>query len=255
MRLFGVEQLEVEIAGNLVCRDLSFELTAGMIVGILGANGAGKTTLLHTLAGLRQPVNGTINLREGNIENYSARKRAREIGVLFQDQQDPLHANVMQTALAGRHPHLPRFSLEQQRDYDITREALRETGLEDKSEVPVTHLSGGEHKRLGMATLLTQSPHVYLLDEPNSHLDLHYQITLLDILTAHLHECGGIAIMVLHDVNLLLRFCDQALLLFGNGEFRFGRADTTINTKSLTRLYAHPMREVADGSGRIFVPA
>ncbi len=250
----GSRKLHVEIGGIEVCRDLDLDVAAGDIVAVLGANGIGKTTLLHTLAGLRAPDAGDVLLEGAPIENFSPRRRAQRLGVVFQDHQDPLHASVLQTVLSGRHPFLPAFRGESDDDMAIALDALRRTGLDDKRDLPVSILSGGERKRVALAALLTQQPTVCLLDEPNTHLDLHYQVSSLDLVATHVAASGGSAVMVLHDVNLALRFCHTALLLFGGGDTLYGSVDEVIDADNLSRLYRHPMREFRDGKARCFVP-
>lgn len=251
----GCRELTVTIGDIRICRGLDLDVDAGDIVAILGANGIGKTTLLHTLAGLRAPDGGRVLLDDAPIEAFSPRRRAQRLGVVFQDHQDPLHASVLQTVLSGRHPFLPAFRGESEDDRAIAGNALRRTGLDDKKNLPVSILSGGERKRVALAALLTQRPAVCLLDEPNTHLDLHYQVSSLQLVREHVEDVGGCAVMVLHDVNLALRFCRTALLLFGHGDTLYGPVADVIDTERLSRLYRHPMREFRDGEARCFVPA
>ncbi|KAA3625245.1 MAG: ABC transporter ATP-binding protein [Proteobacteria bacterium] len=254
MTLLGSSELDVDIAGIDVCRNRDLDIAAGDVVAILGANGIGKTTLLHTLAGLRAPSAGHVILDTLPLSGYAPRERARRLGVLFQDHQDPLYASVLQTVLAGRHPFLPAFRPESETDLEIAHDALRRTGMLDKRDMPVSVLSGGERKRVALASLLAQRPLVCLLDEPNTHLDLHHQISLLELVTDQVIQGGGCAVMVLHDVNLALRFCRSALLLFGDGDTLYGSTDDVIDSANLTRLYQHPMRAFTDGDSRCFVP-
>ncbi len=255
MSLLGTRSLTVEVGGNTVCRGLDLTVMPGDIVAILGANGIGKTTLLHTLAGLREAAGGEVLLDGEPLRLLSPRRRAKRLGVVFQDHEDPLHANVLQTVLSGRHPHLAPFRGESAEDRDIAMEALRRTGLEDRARSPLDILSGGERKRVALAALLAQRPAVCLLDEPNTHLDLHHQVSALSLVCEHVADCRGSAVMVLHDVNLALRFCRSALLLFGGGDTVHGPVDEVLDSRVLGRLYGHPMREFRDGEARCFVPA
>lgn len=246
--------LHVTVGGIEVCRDLDLVVERGDIIAILGANGAGKTTLLHTLAGLRKPDAGRVALLGRRLDDWTPRERAQRLGIVFQDHQDPLHASVMQSVLAGRHPFLAPWRGETAEDVDIATGALEQTGMLAKRALPVSVLSGGERKRVALASLLAQRPTVCLLDEPNTHLDLHHQVSTLDVVVRHVVEQGGCAVMVLHDVNLALRFCGRALLLFGAGETLHGPADEVLTSENLGRLYRHPMREFRDGQSRCFIP-
>ncbi len=246
--------LTVQIAATRVCERLSLHVRAGQRWGMLGANGVGKTTLLHTLAGLRAPLAGQVLLGGQPLVGIGARARARQIGVLFQGGDDPFPASVEETALIGRHPHLPALARESDEDRRIAREALAVVDLGALAGRSVTTLSGGERQRLAIATLLTQAPRLWLLDEPTNHLDLRHQITLLEHLTARIVDEGGALLMTLHEVNLAARFCDHLLLLFGTGETLAGPADEILDAANLERLYGHPVRTLSDARGRVYVP-
>src|SRR6266581_1703244 len=185
--LLAARGLTVTIAGHRVCSDLELAVKPGECWAILGRNGAGKTTLLHTLAGLRAAGAGVIELDGRPLAALAPRDVARLRGVLPQDDSDAFPATVLETVLVGRHPHLSRWQWEGADDIRIAREAL--------------------------VALLAQQPRLFLLDEPSSHLDLSHQIGLLDRLVSTVRADGRALVMVVHDVNLALRYCDQALLL------------------------------------------
>ena len=236
--------LNVRIGEQQICRDANFKFQAGECWGILGINGAGKTTLLHTLAGLRSPESGQISLRGDLLQHMSRRTIARHLGLMPQDTPDPFPATVLDTALIGRHPHLSRWQWESSQDIEQTQAILEQVDLRGFEQRQVTTLSGGERRRLALATLLVQAPAMLLLDEPTNHLDLHHQHKLLRLLRDQADN-GASIVMVLHDINHVVRYCDHVLLLFGNGEISQGRQDAILNAEVLTRLYDHPVIEVA----------
>ena len=248
--LLETRNLDVTIAGKQVCRGLGLIIEAGQCWGLLGGNGVGKTTLLHTLAGLRTPTHGTVLLEGKPLSGLSRREVACRVGVLFQAAEDAFPATVLETALIGRHPHLERWRWETPQDLTLARSALHRVGLDGMEGRMITTLSGGERQRLALATVLTQNPVLYLLDEPANHLDLHHQITLLELLTRPARENGTALVMVLHDVNLAARFCDHLLLLFGAGETLQGPTDQVLNETHLQRLYGHPIATVSGPDGR-----
>ena len=254
MSVLESRALDVAVGGRTVVRDLSFSLTAGERLVILGRNGAGKTTLLHTLAGLRNATAGTVDLCGVPLTTRPVREVARLRGLLLQQQMDAFPATVMETALIGRHPWLDRWAWESQKDEAIAREALAAVGLRDFAARDVHTLSGGERQRLAIATLLTQSPQLALLDEPLAHLDLNHQVAVLDLFSRRARESGLAVAMVLHDVNLALRHADRALLLFGDGTQREGPVAEVMQADLLSQLYGHRLREILDGGQRYFVP-
>lgn len=254
--LLIAQDLDVALGGRVLVQGLSCQLAAGEILAILGRNGVGKSTLLHTLAGLRLPTAGRLALCGLPYAEHPPRAAARLRGLLTQSQVDAFPATVLETALIGRHPHLGRWAWEDANDARIARAALAATGLAELEQRAVHTLSGGERQRLAFATLLTQQPQLYLLDEPLAHLDLSHQVAVLEQCAARARAEGAGFIIVLHDPNLALRYCTRALLLHGDGRWHEGPVDSTLTAARLSALYDHPLRELneADGS-RHFVNA
>ena len=251
--LLEARGLGVRIAGKPVCRGLDFAAAAGDCIGILGANGVGKTTLLHTLAGLRPPETGAVSLGGEAIAALPRRRVARRLGLLMQQPEDSLPATVLETALIGRHPHLDFWRWESHADVAIARRALKNVGLDGLEQRAQTALSGGERRRLDIATVLTQDPQVFLLDEPAHQLDLQHQMGLLGLLRRLTAEQGRAVVMSLHDINLAARFCSAVLMLFGEGETLFGETALILSAENLTRLYRTPVAALPWEGGRVFV--
>ena len=243
--ILEVRQLDVSIGPHRVCEKLDLQLAAGERLAILGRNGAGKSTLLSVLAGLRRADAGGIKLAGRDYDELGLREAARLRGWLGQDRSDPFASTVLETVLTGRHPHLGRWNWESAGDAGIAREALRAMGLADMENRDVQTLSGGERQRAALATLLAQSPRLYLLDEPLAHLDLNHQVATLAHFSSLAREHGAAIVMVLHDPNFALRHGDRALLLYGDGSHAEGPVATVLNEETLSRLYGHPLRRVS----------
>ena len=255
MPCLETKQLAIHIGNVDVCSRLELRVNAGERWSILGRNGAGKTTLLHTLAGLRHPDQGRVLLDGISLMSLSRRKIARHIGVVFQEHQDAFPASVMETVLIGRHPYLGPLQWEDAADYAAARDALRAVGLQGMEERGVATLSGGERRRLGIATLLVQNPQVLLLDEPTNHLDFHHQILVLDLLKKRAEAGDTSLLLVLHDPNLARRYCDHFLLLYEGGETLQGPTEEVLTHSNLERLYGHPLLTVQGPHGTIWLPS
>jgi iron complex transport system ATP-binding protein len=254
MKLLDARGISVEISGHPIIRDISLGIQAGERWGILGANGAGKTTLLHILAGLRLADSGSVSICGQAIQQLTRRQLAQRLGILFQDNEDSFPITVLETVLGGRYPHKPFWSIYNQEDMQQCMEALRLVELENMTHRIVHTLSGGERRRLAIATLIVQSPLIWLLDEPSNHLDLHYQIALLDLLDNEIERKQGGAIMVLHDVNLLTRFCTHALLIIEHDNHYSGIISDVITQESLSQLYRHPVNHIREGDKTFYYP-
>jgi iron complex transport system ATP-binding protein len=254
MTLLETRALEVVIGCNIVCRNLNLAIRTGERWGILGRNGAGKTTLLLTLAGLRPQQSGSITLLQQALSSLTRRQIAQLIGILFQEQTDAFPANALDTVLTGRHPWLGPLQWESEADRAKARSALQAVGLTSVEQRLVTTLSGGERRRLGIATLLTQDPKLLLLDEPTNHLDLHQQIRTLQLLGDLAAEGDRALLLVMHDLNLATRYCNHFLLLFGDGETTQGSAAEVLTRTNLERLYQHPLQPLQGPEGRVWIP-
>ncbi len=243
--LLETRHLKVQIAQQTICTDLNVVLQPGQCWAILGINGAGKTTLLHTLAGLRPAQSGDIFLKQRPLVGYSRREQAQTLGMLFQDIQDPFPSTVMETTLMGRHPYTKSWQWENAEDYRIATEALSHVGLHNLAQRQINTLSGGERQRLAVATLLTQTPRVFLLDEPTNHLDLQYQHHILKLFKRYAEERESIVVMILHDINLATRYCDHAILLYTDKEPECGSSDELLTENNLSRLYNYGIGKIA----------
>lgn len=252
--LLETAALEVAVPGRVLVCGLALTVSPGERLVILGRNGSGKTTLLHTLAGLRAPRAGSLRLCGRGYAEHGPRRAARLRGLMPQQQLDAFPATVLETALIGRHPHLGRWAWEGAADAHLAREALAAVGLAELETRDVQTLSGGERQRLALATLLTQRPQLLFLDEPLAHLDLGQQVAALELLERHTAAHGAAAVMVLHDINLALRWASRALLLHGDGRFELGNATQVLVPAILGPLFGHPLREVAAEGRRYVVP-
>lgn len=243
--------LRIEIGGRMLVDGLDLSIEAGSLVGVLGRNGSGKTTTLHTLAGVRHESIEGVMLDGRPISAWPRREVARRLGLVTQHVDNAFPTTVLEAVVAGRHPHLDFWAWEDGADRDMARDALARVGLAELEERRVDTLSGGERRRVAIATLLCQSPPVCLLDEPTNHLDPAHEQSVM-LLLKQLADSGHGVAASLHDVNSASRYCDRCLLLFGDGEWTAGPTRQVLTEKALARLYDIPMREALLGGERVF---
>lgn len=246
--------LVVCVPGRTLIEGLGVSFRAGSIVAVLGRNGAGKSTLLHVLAGLRAPDAGEVRLLGRPVGGWARREFARQVGLLPQASEDPFPGTALESALVGRHPHLDFWQWEGEEDRSIARRCLADMDLAGLDERDVASLSGGERRRLAVATVLAQEPRCFLLDEPVQQLDPRHELQVLRHFR-RLADAGRTVIMSLHDAGLAARFADEALLLFGDGRWLHGPIAEVLNTGTIEMLYGIAVRELAWDGGRAFVPA
>ena len=247
-------KVSITVPGRTLVHNLDLEIHAGDVLAVLGPNGVGKSLTLHTLAGLKATDGGVVTLDGQSVTELSRQQVATCLALLPQYVEDVFPASVFDTVMIGRHPHIPRFQWETERDRTIAEESLGLVDLGDMPQRDIATLSGGERRRLAIAQVLTQSPNIYLLDEPTNHLDPQHQLDVLRIFRDKASS-GAAVVASLHDINLAARFADRCLLLYGDGRWELDETNAILTEKRLTELYATTMETVAWRSTRLFVAA
>jgi iron complex transport system ATP-binding protein len=247
-------EVTVEVPGRTLVRDLTFGLPAGRMLAVLGRNGAGKSSTLHTFAGLHAPAHGEVSIHDRPLPHWERREFARTLGLLPQLVEDPFPATALEATLVGRHPHLDFWAWEGAADRASARAALAAVDLAGCDDREVTTLSGGERRRLSIATILAQDPRLFVLDEPIHQLDPQHQLEVLRLFR-RMVDAGRTVVVSLHDAGLAARFADDALLLFGDGRWLHGECTQVLNEQSLGELYGVAVRELRWDGGRTFVAA
>ena len=249
---------ELSITKKVICTNLNVTFKPGEFWGIMGINGVGKTTLLQSLIALRDMAhcnkNGRISLDNKDINDYKRLELAQKTGMMLQEYEYNFPSTVLEATLIGRHPFLKHWQIETTQDEQLALDALKKVGLEKFSQRSLNTLSGGEKRRANLATLLTQNPDYYLLDEPVNHLDVRAQLDILSLLRTQFHQAKQCGIMVIHDPNLAYRFCDHILLLFNNGEWLAGESHSILTTKNLSHLYNCPFQKMSNEHDTFFSP-
>lgn len=251
-----IDNLDLRIGDKQLCRSLNLTVKRGQSWAVLGVNGVGKSTLLHHIIGIDHFGGNSVKIDEQALSEFSGNRKqlARKIGLLLQDYEYNFPCTVLESVLIGRHPYKSNWQWENDQDIEIAESALEQVGLIELKHRNMDTLSGGEKRRLNIATLLTQDPDFLLLDEPTNHLDLNAQVSILELLKRHVQQQNKAAIMVMHDANLAKRYCDHVLMLFGNGEWQAGTSKDLINVETLEKLYACSIQAFTHEDETVFLP-
>jgi iron complex transport system ATP-binding protein len=197
---------------TLLC-DVSLHIARGEMVGLLGPNGSGKTTLLRLISGVLQPQQGQVVLEGRTLRQWGRRRVAQRIAVVPQELHMPFDFTVEQMVELGRTPFVNAFwGSRSAQDRLLVRESMQATGVESFATRVFHELSGGERQRVTLAMALAQQPALLLLDEPTAHLDIKYQVEILELAQQLNRERGVTIVAAMHDLNLAARYFPRLLL-------------------------------------------
>ncbi len=210
--VFSLKGVSCAYGKTDVLSNVDLEIHAGSFTGIIGRNGAGKTTLFRLFTGAHRARLGEVRCSGRGIREIPPRERARQCAVVPQTEDMVFPFSVRAMVLLGRAPHVGFMGYETDDDLAAAQRAMENAGVLDFADRLVTDLSGGELHRVLIARALAQEAPILLLDEPNAHLDLHFQVELFELLS-RLHADGRTILCITHDLNLAARYCERLLLL------------------------------------------
>lgn len=224
--------------GNLdVLRGVDLVVRRGEMVGIIGPNGSGKSTLLKGICRLLRPKTGRVSIAGQDIGQLRRDELARLVAVVPQTPNLPDTFTAFEVVLMGRTPHLGRFRFEGYRDFEIAWRAMGITRTQSLAERTMDQLSGGQKQLLTIARALAQEPRLILLDEPTAHLDINFQIEVLDFVRDLCREHGLAAVAVLHDLNLASQYCDRLVLLSDGQVHAEGPPEHVVTEENILDVY------------------
>lgn len=205
--------LTIGYDGNPVVRDVTMAVAQGQIVTLVGPNGSGKSTLLATLAGQLRARAGSVILMGKELGSYEASELARVRSVLLTNRTNTELLTCRDVVELGRYPHTGRLGVLRASDRVAVEEAMRLMAVWDLRDRDYMQLSDGQRQRVLLARAICQEPHVLMLDEPTSYLDVRYQIELLRTLRRLVSERPMAIVMSLHELSLVRQVADWVVCL------------------------------------------
>ncbi|WP_205804809.1 ATP-binding cassette domain-containing protein [Burkholderia sp. Ac-20365] len=247
--LFTLDNVSFEAGGRTLLKPLSLTLAKQRVYGLIGHNGSGKSTLVKLLARQQRPAGGVIEFVGKPLEQWESRAFAREVAYLPQQLPAADGMTVRELVALGRYPWhgaLGRFSRD---DAQKVLEAMEQTDVLRFTDRAVDSLSGGERQRVWLAMLIAQDSDCLLLDEPISALDIAHQIEVLTLVRRLSEERGIGVVVVLHDINMAVRFCDELIALKGGSLLAHGPSAELMRAETLSAIYGIPMGTVTHPDG------
>lgn len=237
-------------AGKTVIDGISFSVSSGEILCLLGPNGVGKTTLFKTILGFLKLYGGVITADGQDIARWSRKKYARTIGYVPQNHTPPFAFSVIDVVLMGRTAHLGAVSSPSGADREIAEGALESLGISALRDRTYTELSGGERQMVLIARALAQQPEILIMDEPTSNLDFGNQMLVLGQIKKLADQ--GIGIVMTSHVPDHAFLCSSRVALLKHNSFDIGPPEEIVTEASLKAVYGVTVKitatPMADGS-------
>lgn len=216
---------------------LSARIESGSVTSIIGPNGCGKSTLVKLASGLLRPASGRVEVKGRDTGSLSARERARELAVLAQSSRVP-PVSVEALVALGRHPHTGMGGRLGPRDRERVEAALERAGVARFRDHDVRKLSGGERQRAFVAMTLAQDTDLIVLDEPTTYLDINACHDLMALVRDLNRRDGKTVAMVIHDLDLALRYSDRLVVMERGRVTAEGSAEEVLAAGAIERAFS-----------------
>ncbi|PJI93297.1 ABC transporter ATP-binding protein [Luteimicrobium subarcticum] len=223
--------------GRVVVDGLGIAVEPGAVTSIVGPNACGKSTLLRGLSRLLAPQSGAVLLDGQDVATLGTRRVATVLGLLPQTPTAPDGITVADLVGRGRYPHqgwLRRWTTE---DDEAVAEAMEATSVAELATRPLAELSGGQRQRVWIAMALAQRTDLLLLDEPTTFLDVAHQIEVLELLSDLNRDRGTTIVMVLHDLNLAVRYSDRLVAMRDGRVVAAGEPDAVVTAELVEEVF------------------
>jgi iron complex transport system ATP-binding protein len=233
----AAENITLGYGGRVIVDGLSVDIEPGLITTVIGPNGCGKSTLLRGLGRLLRPNAGRVLLDGKAIATMKTRDVARIVGMLPQTPVAPEGLTVADLVARGRHPHQSWLRQWSADDETEVAHALAQTGVSELADRTLDELSGGQRQRAWISMALAQGTDILLLDEPTTYLDLAHSLEVLDLVDRLHDDLGRTVVMVLHDLNLAIRYSDRLIVMREGRIVAQGAPSEVIDTELLRTVF------------------
>jgi iron complex transport system ATP-binding protein len=234
--MLGVEHISHSYSWP-VLRDVTFSISAGELLAIIGPNGSGKTTLVKSIVGLVKPDSGRMVLDGRDLREMTRREVAQLIGYVPQESSIRFPLTAMEFVLQGRFAQGRLLGFESDEDLCEARRAMEITETLDFAARLVAELSGGERQRVMMARALASAPRLLVLDEPVANLDIAHQVKMLQLIISLVAGGKMSAVVVTHELNLAAAFATRILMLSRGEILACGPPRETMTAERLRALF------------------
>ena len=240
--LLRVKNATLQFEDRTVWRDISFDISQGEFIAIIGSNGSGKSMLLKSILGQQKLTFGEIEFSAAHEFGYIPQHRSAESNLPVKVR------DFVRFGLDGEHYGI---ALPSKASKQAVSDALEKVDALHLADSQVSKLSGGEFQRVRVAQAIISQPKLILADEPLSALDLHHQMTISELINRQREQQNAAVLFVTHDLNPIINFVDRVLYI-AKGQHSIGTVDEVMRSEVLSKLYGTPI-DVVRNQGRIVV--
>ncbi len=218
-------------SGTKALKNINLNIYKGELLGIMGQNGAGKTTLIRTLNGLIKPNKGEIFIQGENINNKSIAQVSKNVGIIFQNPEHQLFANSVKEEIEFS---LKSFDMTKEEKQQKVEQVLEEFDFKKYEDRSPLNLSGGEKKKLALASIISRDPEILIFDEPTLGQDAKEIRFFIDLIQNE-RQKGKTIIIITHNVEFTLNFIPRTLLMTNGKIIADGPTRKILTNKSLVK--------------------
>lgn len=218
-----------------ILHGINLTLPGGKFIAVLGPNGCGKTTTVKQINQILKARQGSVYVDGRKVSEMEPSELAKIVAYVPQMTSGVMNGSVMDTVMLGRRPYIQWKPSDE--DLEIVAKALLRLNLSHLSQRLYNQLSGGQKQTVLIARALAQTPDIYLFDEPVSFLDVKNQLEIMSIGRELVDRDGKTVIMVLHDLNLALRFADHIVIMKEGNVFAQGTPAEVITEENILAVY------------------
>ncbi|USD68258.1 ABC transporter ATP-binding protein [Vibrio sp. SCSIO 43136] len=234
--------LEFTVGDKVLLTNFEMRFEPGKLYALVGHNGSGKSTLLKILAQQQVSTAGEVRLNGSAISNWSEKQFARHVAYLPQHLPHTDNLSVRDLVSFGRYPWHGLLGRLSSKDKQAIQRAMELTATSQYADRLVETLSGGERQKVWLAMLIAQETKYLLLDEPLSALDIAHQIEALKLIKSLAKELNLGVLIVIHDINMAGRFCDEIVALHQGKLIARGAVSEVFNAEQLSEIYGIDMK-------------
>lgn len=220
-----------------ILKNINLHLEKGHILSVLGPNGIGKTTLLKCMIGLLPWISGRSLLNGTDLCKMKSKDIWNTISYIPQAHSFSFSYTGLEMVMLGRSSHLGLFEQPSAQEIELAEDMMEKVGITRLAGKDCNRMSGGELQMVLIARALINEPELIILDEPETGLDFHNQILVLNMIERLAHEEGISAIMNTHYPTNAMSIADEAFMMNRKGDRFYGTTDSILNEHNISRSF------------------